>query len=135
MENQPIQPAPSTIPNQEPISAQTPVQIPQPPKNLLKETWEKIRSNKKLFWLLISLFSVIALIIIAGTIYKLAMGSGTKEKTIVQSPTPQATAQETEAKPLDLVQKEIDSLKSSVNDFDINQRRLTPPTLDFKISF
>lgn len=129
---------PNPIQPQNLTQAQVPPVPPQPKpgfKQLAKDMFNKIYANKKLFWILVSLFSLILLIIIIGTIFKLMGG---KAPTLVQeeTPTPQSIGIPEEKKEfLDLAKEELIGLEKQIQDFDINQKRLQPPSINFKIDF
>jgi len=134
--NQEDQPVP--IQPQSPNQAQippVPVQTKPGLRQLAKDMFSKIYANKKIFWLLVSLFSLILLIIIIGTIFKL-MGGKTPSPVQEETPTPQSVEiLEEKKEPLDLAKEELVSLEKQTQDFDINQKRLQPPNVNFKIDF
>jgi hypothetical protein len=134
--NQENQPTP--IQPESPNQAQIPP-VPIKPKpdlrQLAKDMFNKIYANKKIFWILISLFSLILLLIIVGTIFKL---TGGKAPTLVQEETPTLQSigvPEAKKEPLDLAKEELVGLEKQIQDFDINQKRLQPPSINFKIDF
>lgn len=132
-ENQPVPVQPQS-PNQAQISPM-PVQTKPGLRQLAKDMFNKIYTNKKIFWLLVSLFSLILLIIIVGSIFKL-MGGKTPSPVREETPTPQSVEVPEEKKePLDLAKEELSSLEKQIKDFDINQKRLQPPSINFKIDF
>jgi flagellar biosynthesis/type III secretory pathway M-ring protein FliF/YscJ len=132
-DNQPI-PIQPEVPNQAQVPPAT-VQSKPGFKQLAKDMFNKIYTNKKIFWLLVSLFSLILLIIIIGTIFKL-MGGKTPTPVQQETPTPQGIETLEEKKePLDLAKEELVDLEKQLQDFDINQKRLQPPSINFKIEF
>jgi uncharacterized membrane protein YvbJ len=106
-------------------------------RQVAKGLFDKIYKNKKIFWLITSLFSIIILIIVAGVIFKLT----SNKSAVVQpktSPTPAVVVTDTQdenKEPLDLAKEELDNLRKKINEFDINQKRLSPPAINFEISF
>lgn len=105
---------------------------------ILKETSERVHKNKKLFWIVNSLFGVIVLLIVVGSIYKTIQK---KSATVVKStptPTSQSTYVNTGDKIYDDLTLNEDNLhvvKDSLINYDPQQKRLSPPEIDFDISF
>ena len=126
---------------QQPQLQTPPEPIPQAPKptgmvQFAKDFYAKLRSNKKIFWLVIILFSLIILIIIAGIIFRLAGGSKQTTK-ITATPTPktQVVAPEEKKEPLDLAKEELESIDKRIKEFDISQKKLQSPAVNFDIQF
>ena len=111
-----------------------------PEKPTLKQRaifyWAKFCANKKVFWLIVTLFSLVVLITIAGVIFRLASG---KAKKILQISTPspktEISLEQKKKEPLDLAKEELIKLDDQIKNLDINQKRLTPPRVDFKVDF
>ncbi len=102
-------------------------------KELLGEVFSKITANKKLTIVLVSIVSIFVLVIIAGIIFRLVNSS--KQGAAVATPSPEATPQviltdESRANELRLKQ-----LREDIQKIDVNQKYLTPPTLEFEINF
>ena len=124
--------------NQETTNPVPPEMVPQVPKpaakQLFKDFFDKIRQNKKIFWLIVSLFSIIVVITIAGIIFRLIKGQ--KDASFVPSPTTKvAVVEQKEEEPLDLAKQELESIEARIKDFDIYQKRLSPPAVNFDIEF
>ena len=111
-----------------------------PEKPTLKQRaifyWTKFYANKKIFWLIVSLFSLIVLITIAGIIFRLMGGGAIK---VYQTPTPSPTIEigvdQEKKKPLDLAKEELIRLENQIKNLDIKQQRLTAPAPNFDIDF
>lgn len=118
------------------MNPETPIQPPKPTfKERLLGIWNKFYSNKKIFWLITSLFSLIILISISGLIFRLVRSN---QKTTIQTstPTPMAQTQTEEKKePLDLAKEELTKLDGQIKNLDIKQQKLMPPAVDFKVDF
>lgn len=119
--------------NQAPI---TPPPAPQPPRpkilDLVKEVAKKIYENKKIFRLMIIVLGILLLVTVAGLIFSAAKNRG-QIKTAV-SPTPQATLQASEKNEDENITK-LKLLKEKILNLDIYQKRLSPPSVNFNISF
>ena len=124
---------PEIIPNSAPVP---PVSKLAGLKQLAIGFFQKIYQNKKIFWLITALFSLIILITIAGIIFKLTTGKAAK---VTQTPTPvhlnKVNETEEKKEPLDLAKEELETLDARIKGFDINQKRLSPPSVNFKIAF
>lgn len=129
-----INPAP--VVNQPPIN-NTPVPEPPKPKKgiseLIPKVIAKIKANKKLSILLISFLVMIILIIITGSIYSLIKSSN--KKIVIVSPTPVATAEVMLSEESKKSESKLKELKNKILNLDIEQKHLTPPNIDFDISF
>jgi len=119
--------------NQAPI---TPSPVPQPirPKilDLVKGVAKKMYENKKIFRLMIIILGALLLVTIAGLIFSAAKNRG--QIKIAVSPTPQATLQALEKNEDENITK-LKLLKEKIFNLDIYQKRLSPPSLNFDISF
>jgi len=96
--------------------------------------FSKFYSNKKLFWPTIIVLSLLLLVIILGLLF------GTKKIGSIIKPvatqTPQAQATPVPATgPLAEIENLLVKFKSDILKLDMQQKRLQPPTLDFKIRF
>lgn len=114
-----------------------PIQPSKPTiRQILIDFWNKFYSNKKIFRIIVSLFSLIILIIITGIIFRLTKGNKVKI-TVKTTPTPdtQIAAEENNKKPLDLAKEELQKLKIEIKNLDISQKRLQSPTVNFKVDF
>lgn len=104
-------------------------------KEGLKVKLAKLLSNKKMVMLIGGIVGIMLLIIILGLIFgKKARVPAPTAKT----PLPSINTQSPIPSPGDtLGQNEVKlkNLKEQITNFDINQSRLSPPVVDFKISF
>lgn len=104
-------------------------------KEALKASLAKLLRNKKMVILIGAITGFIILIIILGLIF------GKKAKIPARTratPSPSQNTQSPIPSPGDtLGQNEVKlkNLKEEILNFDINQSRLSPPVVDFKISF
>lgn len=103
---------------------------------LLKDVGRKVYSNKKIFWLIITLFSLIFLITIVGIIFGNKRGKTSQQAL----PTPTATPvvqENIQASPSgDILidsQTELNKLKNQIKNLDVKQSKLQPPSVDFEI--
>lgn len=100
----------------------------------LKFTQSKIYTNKKIFLPLSIAFCLIFLIILIGMIFG-GKGAGTQTNA-GPTPVPQISQEATPSgDTLSQYEQKLTDLKSQINNLDVKQSRLQPPSLDFKISF
>lgn len=111
-----------------------PVPTPVKPKvaDLVKEIFRKFRENKKLFRIVAVLFVTLFLTIVVGLIFSVLKRNGNLGSS--SSPTPQATTV-AEAGEVDKNAESLKDLKEKIINLDIHQKRLTPPSVNFDISF
>lgn len=122
---------------------------PQLPEkvSLLKNLWAKVPqkikdmllsfySNKKIFWLVAGAFGLIFFTIILGLLFGSSKPKNQTAKMVV-NPTPQS--QETTAPKIKDALTETDdrlkALKTKINNLDVKQSRISPPEINFKVSF
>jgi hypothetical protein len=104
-------------------------------KEILKAALARLLKNKKMVVLLGGIFGLILLIIILGLIF------GKRSKVpphLKGTPSPNQNTQSPIPSPTDtLGQNEVKlkNMNEEIINFDIIQSRLTPPKVDFKISF
>lgn len=105
-------------------------------KPIVKSLFAKFYSNKKIFWPVTISFGLIFLVLLIGLIF------GGKPKTIptknIASPTPYSFATPEATSSGDVLtntQNTLNDLDNQIGNFDVKQSRLTPPTLNFNISF
>lgn len=103
---------------------------------LLKDVGKKIYSNKRIFWLIVTLFSLMFLITVVGVIFGNKGGKTTQQ--VLPTPTATPFVQEnTQASPSgDILidsQTELGKLKNQIKNLDVKQSRLQPPSIDFEI--
>lgn len=97
--------------------------------------FNKFYSNKKVFWPVVGFFGLVFLIIILGTLF------GGKRTTIsvpIPSPSPiiQPTPMPTQSSDiLTNSASKLNDLKNQIQNLDVKQSRLQPPTLYFNIKF
>ncbi len=130
------------IPGAEPPVPTPPVPAPKvgpitrifskiPPK--VKESFNKFYMNKKVFLPVSIAFGLLFLTIIIGILF----GAGGKRRAVVPktaTPTPEGQEniiQENQKSP----DSKLDSLKNQINSLDVNQKRLQPPAVNFKVNF
>ena len=98
--------------------------------------FNKFYSNKKIFWPVVGFFGLVFLIIIVGTIF-----GGKRTTTNVSSlpsvaPIIQPTPMPTQSSDiLTNSSSKLNDLKSRIQNLDVKQSRLQPPTLYFNIKF
>ena len=90
--------------------------------------------NKKIFKIIVVLFGIILFIIISGTIYSLVKNLGKKQVNLV-SPSPVPTQEIILTEESKKSQSILEGLKTKILNLDIYQKHLTPPNIDFDISF
>lgn len=105
--------------------------IPQP----VKEIFTKFYSNKRIFWPVTGAVGAVLLILILGLLFgkKQASVSSTK-------PAPAPAQSQTVSAPstpdqLQQIQITLGKIKDQISNFDAGQATLTPPSINFKISF
>lgn len=105
---------------------------------IVTEIKAKVYKNKVLFWTFTSIFGLMLIIIIFGSIYKLKNGSGNQDTTLkFASPTP-ASFDNTQNKIYDDLTVDEDKLHlihDSFINYDPDQKRLSPPKLEFELDF
>ena len=127
-------------PNQVPV---TPPPVPQPirPKisDLVKEVFKKFYeknsvsgNGKKIFRLVVAIFGVLILVIVAGLIFSASKNGG--EIKLFSPPTPEATIVPGKESEDENITK-LKGLKEKIFNLDIYQKRLSPPSVNFTISF
>lgn len=130
-------------PNTNPVPAKTPVlekfeRIKILLQPFLKDVWNKIYQNKKLFWLFAGILGFIVIIVIVGSIYKLSQKEPSNFQVIKTTPSPQSGFTNKQGKIIDDLTPEENKLytiKDFLLNFDPWQKRLNPPEIDFKIDF
>jgi hypothetical protein len=106
-------------------------------KQIFREIYQKIISNKIIAISLAALFGIMLLIVILGLIFG---NKGPKNVSVSPTPTRKPFILSTPESPtgsdiISVSQKRLDSLKTQINDFDAKQTRLSPPAINFDISF
>ena len=107
--------------------------IPQKTKDL----WLKFYSNKKIFVPVAAAFGLVFLTIVAGLIFGSVKPTAVPSKT---TPTPwrQSGTSPQSTPGGDIVtdtENQLNSIKTQINNLDVKQSRLTPPSLNFEIKF
>lgn len=118
-----------------PIStAESSAPTPVLPKffDLLKDVFKKFRENKKLFRLAVILLGAMFIIIIVGFFFSVFKNRGGPEVAV--SPTPQPTQIFENPEANKNIEK-LKNLKEKMFNIDIYQKRLSPPTINFKVDF
>ena len=105
-------------------------------KPLPKILWAKFYANKKIFWPITIAFGLIFFVLLLGLIF----GKRGTKTIISNRPTPTPFILTTPiASPSAGVlldsQKKLDSLKVQIQNLDVKQSKLTPPTINFDIRF
>jgi hypothetical protein len=125
-----------------PVASQPQVDVPSVPeapkpkakiKDQVKETYLKVK-DKKMFKILAVLFGIIFLLIVVGSIYSIVKNSN-RNQAVLPSPSPQATAPVMLTEESKKSKSTLEELKSKILNLDVNQKHLTPPNIDFDISF
>ncbi|HTK03939.1 MAG TPA: hypothetical protein VL401_04220 [Alphaproteobacteria bacterium] len=98
----------------------------------IKDVLVKFYTNKKIFWPVTIAFSLIFFIILLGLLF----GNKTRPISEIKN-TPSATPafQLPDSSSKDPNSDPLQDLKKKINDFDVKQSRLTPPTINFDIQF
>lgn len=133
-----------------PLSASDATQLGKPPiqtlpprqqliekiKTILISMFEKLYSNKIMFWSLTSFLGIVLLIVIVGSLF------GHPGSKVIPNHLPTATpfilATPVASSSSDVVstsQEKLLKLKNQLDQLDIKQERLTPPNLNFDIKF
>ncbi len=100
-----------------------------PPK--VKEALKKFYENKKIFLPVSIAFGLLLLTLIIGILF----GSrGEAPQTVEATPTPKSQETGTQESSASSETK-LEQLKNQIEGLDIDQKRLQPPTVDFKIKF
>jgi uncharacterized membrane protein len=123
----PVAPAPEVKTG---ITAKIYAKIPQN----LKDSLSKFYSNKKLFIPVAAALTLLFLTILIGLIF----GSrGNRTAAVKKTATPTPVAQESAAPGAEEGDKEtkLKSLRDQINTLDVAQKRLSPPSVNFKIDF
>ena len=145
--------------NEEPIKIQTPVDsdtnlnpAPSIKQNILQNIWIRvpqklkdvltrfsesgIYGNKKVFWLVTGAFGLIFITILIGLVFG-SGGTSTKSTKVKLVPTPIAeTTSVPEAKDaLMEADDRLKALRARINSLDVKMSRLSPPQVNFKVSF
>jgi hypothetical protein len=96
----------------------------------------KFYTNKKIFLPVSISFGLIFLILILGLLFGKRNVAQVALETPKPTPTAQNTSQATTSRDiLSESQIKLNSLKNEINNLDIKQSRLQPPSLDFDIKF
>jgi hypothetical protein len=103
-----------------------------PPR--IKEIIARFYTNKKIFWPVTGAFGLVFLVIILGLIF------GSKQPGASSRPTPTPVVETTpEASPsgdvLTQTAGQLKDLNNQINSLDLKQSRLTPPSINYNISF
>jgi hypothetical protein len=105
-------------------------------KPILIDIFNKIYSKKIVFWLITIFLCIVFLIIISGSIYKnrrtVVIPTSKPTSTPFIMPTPTIIISEDF---LSVFQEKLNKLKTQLDELDINQKRLQPPTLNFDVKF
>lgn len=130
-------PIPTPIPVKSNIFAQIWAKIPQKIKSIiLKFSESGLYANKKIFWLLTGVLSLLFLTLIIGLIFG---NKGTKNTPISKLPTPTPIVQSTpkvgDIDTLTGIENNLNTLNNQIDALDVNQSRLKPPTLNFDVKF
>ena len=132
-----------------PIQVPPPIQTPQPITNtsVLGKYTDKIKpillnvfsgfyKNKKVFWPVSISCGLILLVIILGVLFGKKGPTQNVVKLATPTPIVRSTPQASSSGNVIIdSQNKLNDLKNQINNLDVNQSRLTPPTLNFNISF
>lgn len=99
----------------------------------IRDFLSRFYSNKKVFLPISIALGLLILTLLIGLIF------GTKgvQKQVISKPTPTPVVEEspTPAPAKGGVETQLKDLKSQTDNLDVNQKRLQPPAIDFKIDF
>jgi hypothetical protein len=102
----------------------------------VKNIFNKFRSNKKIFFPVSIVLGLLLLTIVVGLMFGIKDNSTqtieTPLPTFIASPTPQATQQ---INATTAIENELKTLKLKIKEFDVEQNKIKPPEINFKISF
>lgn len=103
-----------------------------PPR--IKDMGAKFYANKKIFWPVAGAFGLVFLVIVLGLIF------GSRQPSAPPGPAPTPSIESTpEASPsgdiLTVTAGQLKDLDSQINSLDLKQSRLTPPSINYNISF
>lgn len=143
MENQTANqnnPSPSVIPNP------PPVQAPQNSGNkivdLLNNLPKKLMENKRIMMIIGIVFAVFIVLLMLVSLISKNVKNIVNKKTVEISPSPTPVEQvvdptkiSTVAGELSTFKDQLVNLKDQIDNLDINQSRLSPPSINFKINF
>jgi len=104
-------------------------------KPILEQLFNKIYSNKLIFWSMSILFGIIFLIIILGLLF----GKKT-QKVFIPTPSPvpfilRTPTVTSNSDILSVSKEKLNKIKNETNNVDVRQRRLLPPNINFDIKF
>lgn len=102
-------------------------------KNEVLKGYESFKKNKY-FKVIVGLFAFMLFIVIAGTIYRISH-SAPQVATATPSPRPVPTREVIFTEESKKSKSEIELLREDVKKLDIEQKYLTPPTVNFDIKF
>lgn len=105
-------------------------------KPIAVNIFNKFYSNKKIFWPVVGFFGLVFLIIILGNLF----GGKRTSVNILTSPSPSPIVQPTpvptqSSDVLTNSSSKLGDLKTQIENLDVKQIRLQPPTLYFNIKF
>lgn len=140
--------------NEEQVKTQIPVDpttnlnpVPQAKQNTLQKVWAKLPQklkdvltrlygNKKVFWVVTGAFGLIFLTILIGLVFG-SGGASTKPTKVKSVATPMAeTTSVPEVKDaLMETDDRLKALRARINSLDVKMSRLSPPQVNFKVSF
>lgn len=101
----------------------------------VKDIFNRLYANKKIFWSITILFGIIVLIIILGLLF------GTPATPTPPGPkrTPQPVETTPEASPngniLSVSERQLKDLGVQINSLDLGQSKLKPPSINYKVDF
>jgi hypothetical protein len=121
-----------------------PVQVPEP--NLFKKLYAKVPqkikeglnkfyANKKVFWPVTIAFVLIFMVIVVGLLFGSKTGIQIAKKSPTPTPIVAATPQPEAQDLLSILERKLNDLKFQIANLDVNQKRLQPPVINFKVSF
>lgn len=112
--------------------------MPEKVKGILtKISASRLYANKKIFWLITGAFSLVILTIILGLLFGSKDNTSQTNTKRLPSPTPQEMSQPTpEAKDaLSQTDDRLRDIKNRINNLDVKVSKLSPPEVNFKVSF
>lgn len=130
------------IPNTtQPETVAQPVESPkneplQKVKDILMKVFNKLYSNKMIFWSVSSFLGIVLLIVVLGLLF----GKGRSKVTQVHTASPKPFVLSTPTTNIsnDIIstsQEKLIKFKKEIDALDVKQGRLSPPSINFEVKF
>ena len=143
MENQvPNQTIPTPTVNPVPQPVQTPQNSGNKIVDLLNNLPKKIMENKKVLIIVGVVFVIFIILILLASVITKNIKNAIIKRPVVNSPTPTPAEQITDPTKVSTVAGELSTfkdqlvnLKNQIDNLDVDQSRISPPSINFKINF